>query len=167
MVPHLIQLAALSLPKRHPGKQKATIPTNGALPSFPFTHAVTNLLYVIYSIYLVTISLGNGFYINDHLVACSLASVTMLRASLRKSGGRLCGGASASRSLSTSNGLNHPTTPVSGSCGFNLVSKRRALAITSYGTQRRCYAIAAEDTDKGVVSIIRAFARCSVFSQRG
>ncbi|KAI9711155.1 MAG: 2-oxoglutarate dehydrogenase E1 component [Candelaria pacifica] len=74
----------------------------------------------------------------------------MLRASLRKSGGRLFGGASNSRSLSTTNGLNHPTAAVSSLRNSNLVSKRRALAITTYGIQRRCYAIAAEDTDKGV-----------------
>ncbi|KAI9838265.1 MAG: 2-oxoglutarate dehydrogenase E1 component [Sarea resinae] len=73
----------------------------------------------------------------------------MLRASLRQSSSRLLGGGcTCSRSLCGAS--RNMVTAAPRSQASALVAKRRALAVTSHASQRRSYAVAAEDTSKGV-----------------
>ncbi|KAI9761481.1 MAG: RNA polymerase II transcription factor B subunit 1 [Chaenotheca gracillima] len=75
----------------------------------------------------------------------------MLRSSLRKSGGHLFGGGSRSRFIHLSNAYRSPVASLTASSkGLGLVSERRTMAIRLRTHQRRSYAVAAEDTNKGV-----------------
>lgn len=68
----------------------------------------------------------------------------MLRASLKQSARRLAGGATTSQRAAFSNTIRE--RPASA-----LPARRRDMAIVGQTVTRRSYAVAAEDTNKGVV----------------
>lgn len=71
----------------------------------------------------------------------------MLSASLRQCGRRLAGNATASQRATFS-------TAVGEKRASALASRRRELALVGQKVARRSYAVAAEDTSKGVVSTV-------------
>lgn len=78
---------------------------------------------------------------------------TMLRPSLRQSTSRLLGGSCYhGRSPCTTNILRTVSFLTRAPRNTASVARRRALALTAQNAQKRCYAMAAEDTNKGVVS---------------
>lgn len=77
----------------------------------------------------------------------------MLRNTLRKCSSRaVCGQCGSRTSFSTL----HRAQPSA------LASKRRNLALATFSKQQRSYAVAVEDTDKGVVSDSRMLGKTSL-----
>lgn len=74
----------------------------------------------------------------------------MLRASLRQGGRRVAVNATTVQRSSF-------TTVVGDKQASALISKRRELAIVGQKTLRRSYAVAAEDTNKGVVCLFELY----------